>query len=90
MEKPSVLEDENASSFGAYIDSLLSLPVKERSCTTFKLRCWVILDGVIEVQVNSVEGLKLFAWAFSIVERTVTVGWNMLGMNMETCGYTYV
>lgn len=29
MEKPSVLEDEDASSFGVYIDSLFSLSVKE-------------------------------------------------------------
>lgn len=29
MEKPSVLEDEDASSFGVYIDPPLSLSVKE-------------------------------------------------------------
>lgn len=39
---------------------------------------------------NSVESLKLFAWAFSIVERTVTVGWNILAMNKKAGGYTYV
>jgi hypothetical protein len=74
MVQSFVLKDQDTASFGVNINSVL-FPVKKRSCAAFKLRCRIVFNRVVEVEMDSVESLELLARTFSIEIRTIAVSW---------------
>lgn len=80
MEKPLVLEDEDASGFGVYVDSLLSPSVKERGRAALEFRCRVILGRVIEVEMYGIKGLELLPRTFSIKICAIAVSCRMISV----------
>ena len=78
MEEAFVLEDEDTAGLGVYVDSFLALSVEEGCCAALEIRCRIILDGVVQVEMDSVERLKFLPRTFGVVVCTITVSYSML------------
>lgn len=80
MEKPLVLEDEDAAGLGVYVDSLLSLSVKERGRAALEFRRRIILGRVVEVEMHGVKGLEFLPRTFGIEVCAIAVSFCMISM----------
>lgn len=74
MKEPPVLEDQHAPRLGVDVDSRVALAREERRCAADEIGLRVVGGGVVEVELDGVEGHELRLAGFVLVViRAVTV-----------------